>query len=310
VKSGMVSLNMTYFYCREDDSSEESKPSVDSTKDALSMFLMKSGIMPSKKKKQHHVKDASASTSSSEEEDDLATLEDEDELSYIPYKSSIEKKNEQLKEFLKLTKRKLAISEEHDNHHRKNKTHHTYVKGDINRDDLEDRGVYRRPVLFMSSSGPSSGENNGEEGEGETGTITGQIGSLVSSWVPWVSLSFGADSFEKDPFFTGGKKGKSPSASKTEGNEAWKKDLDKLAYLMKLKSEIERNKRARKKQARVSDSDNDTHEDGNPSDPVNDDVEDNEGENEKTVKMDGQDEVLTLSSRMSKDLKSSPVSKF
>jgi len=237
---------------REDDSSEESKPSIDSTKDALSLFLMKSGILPAKKKRR---KDASISASSSEEEeeddDDPLTLEDQQT---IPYKSSIERKNDQLKEFLKLSKRKLAISDGgggsddglDDSFISQN---HTYIN------PLEfshQKGYNTRPVLYMST-GQNPNENSGDGGAGgeseTTSTITGQIGSLVSSWVPWLSLSFGADSFEKDPFFSGAKSKKTTTSEISEQSqkEAWKKEFDKLTYFMKLKKEIERTKAKFKK---------------------------------------------------------------
>jgi hypothetical protein len=83
-------------------------------------------------------------------------------------------------------------------------------------------------------------------------SLTSQIGSLVSSWVPWLSLSFARDSeFESDPFF---KKGQVQATQKSK--EKWEKDLEKLALLMHLRDEeIKRKKGTRTGRRRILEKD-------------------------------------------------------
>ncbi|OXA58614.1 hypothetical protein Fcan01_07121 [Folsomia candida] len=187
-----------------DDSSEETRTSLSNSNhnDAISEFLMRSGLLVKPKKRQSH------SASSSEEEGS----------SNEPLKTP--KKNESLKSLL--TKRRLSTSRNDDD--------------DLT--DKDEKNPFRLlPVLHLAGDGADlrdSVENN----DNRPSSVTSKIGSLVSAWVPWVSLSFGRDSsFESDPFFKG-------NASKLtkKNEERWQKDLDKLAMLMRAETRKTRNK--------------------------------------------------------------------
>lgn len=189
---------------RNDDSSEETRTSLSNSNhnDAISEFLMRSGLLVKPKKRQSH------SASSSEEEGS----------SNEPLKTP--KKNESLKSLL--TKRRLSTSRNDDD--------------DLT--DKDEKNPFRLlPVLHLAGDGADlrdSVENN----DNRPSSVTSKIGSLVSAWVPWVSLSFGRDSsFESDPFFKG-------NASKLtkKNEERWQKDLDKLAMLMRAETRKTRNK--------------------------------------------------------------------
>lgn len=201
---------------------------------------MKSGII--KPKKNSGENSGSTSTSDEDEYEDM-DLEspDEDDSHNNPdeksleYKSAFERNREQLENII-LSKRVLDTGDEG------NKTHYHFKDDNFN-------PSHYRPVLYMNPSSMQKGQSSGSGGKDSLSPS--KVGSLVSlsNWVPWVSFSLGTDSFEKDPFFTPGSK----NINKVEANkkdEAWQKDFDRLAYVIRLKQAVDRQRKKNKTDAK------------------------------------------------------------